>query len=129
MAAEEKTDQEFESLKETISFIGNLAGADGAIVVTQSLAVIGFSAEINVQGQMTTSVFDVANPIKKQKTKLDIEQFGMRHRSAIKLCSTTEDAVVLVVSQDGDVSLVWREKAGVMVKKGVNTTNADMALA
>jgi DNA integrity scanning protein DisA with diadenylate cyclase activity len=113
---------------DTISFIGNLAGADGAIVITQSLTVIGFSAEINIQGQMAARVFAVADPMKKQKTKLDVEQFGMRHRSAIKLCSTTEDAIVFVVSQDGDVSLVWREKAGVMVKKGVNTTNANMVL-
>jgi hypothetical protein len=129
LAADARTQREFMSLMETISFLGNLAGADGAIVATQSLQLVGFSAEINVQGNLDPNVFSVADAMKRQKTKLDVEQFGMRHRSAIKLCANTDDAIVFVISQDGDVSLVWKEKTGVMVKRGVNITNANMVLA
>ena len=129
LAADLKTEEKFQSLMEAATFVGNLSGADGAIVITDTLRLIGFSAEI-VAGQHTSSkIYSVTNPLQDKRRRLDLEQFGMRHRSAIKLCSNNPDLIVFVISQDGDVSLVWRKGADVMVRRGVNITNANMPLA
>jgi hypothetical protein len=128
-AAGSRSRESFQSLLEAATFVGNLAGADGAIVLTNTLKVIGFSAEITAERAMKSKIYTVVEPIQGKVKPLDVEQFGMRHRSAIKLCSNTADAIVFVVSQDGDVSLVWGKDEDVMVKRGVSITNANMALA
>ena len=53
----------------------------------------------------------------------------MRHRSAMRLCSVVKDAVVFVISQDGDVSLVWNDNGVVRFKTKLKTTNVNMVLA
>ena len=55
--------------------------------------------------------------------------FGMRHRSAIRLCGTVDNLAVFVVSQDGGVSLIWNDKGDCYYKNGIQITNANMALA
>jgi len=58
--------------------------------------------------------------------ELDSEQFGMRHRSAIKLCSQCDEIIVFVVSQDGGISLVWNKERKVYLKSDIKTTNLNM---
>lgn len=60
---------------------------------------------------------------------LDVEQFGMRHRSAIKLVSQQNDLRVLVVSQDGPISAVWWDKQQVFVRRGVSLVNMNIPWA
>lgn len=129
LAADNRTKKSFQSLVETSTFIGNLAGADGAIVLTNNFKIVGFSAEITAEKVRQSKIYAVLDQVQRKVKPLDVEQFGMRHRSAIKLCSNTADAIVFVVSQDGDVSLVWRKGSNVRVKKGINITNANMVLA
>lgn len=129
LAADNRTKKGFQSLLETLTFIGNLAGADGAIVLSNTFRIVGFSAEITAEMRQQSKVYAVLDQVHRKVKPLDVEQFGMRHRSAIKLCSNTADAIVFVVSQDGDVSLVWGKDDHVRVKKGINITNANMVLA
>lgn len=120
----------YRALMETVFFISNLSGVDGAIVITQDLQVVGFSTEIRVDEMaMNSKVYSVNDVMKNKKTLLDIEEFGMRHRSAIKLCSNTKQAFVFVISQDGDISLVWGKNNTVMVKKRLTTFSIGMILA
>jgi DisA bacterial checkpoint controller nucleotide-binding len=128
-AADNRTKNSFQSLVETSTFIGNLAGADGAIVLTSTFRIVGFSAEITAEMMQRAKIYAVLDQVQRKVIPLDVEQFGMRHRSAINLCSNTADAIVFVVSQDGDVSLIWRKNKHVRVKKGINITNANMVLA
>jgi DNA integrity scanning protein DisA with diadenylate cyclase activity len=38
----------------------------------------------------------------------DIELFGTRHRSAFRFCSSFEDSIAFIVSQDGDIKVTKR---------------------
>jgi hypothetical protein len=46
---------------------------------------------------------------------LNVERFGMRHRSAFRLVSHNPIYKVLVISQDGPVSAIWSEGNGKVV--------------
>jgi len=112
------------------SFVGSLAGTDGAIVLRTDLTVEGFGTEIVLDKVKPAKAFEVDDPLEKEgRRELDSEQKGMRHRSAIRLCATESRASVFVVSQDGGVSLVWNKDGDVCFKPGITTTNANMVLA
>lgn len=113
--------EEFNYLVETVSFVGNWAGADGAVVISRSLEVIGFGVEISVGKKSDQKAFSYPND-----EELQIEQRGMRFRSAVYLCDSNPEIIVFVVSQDGDVSLVWNLKDKVRVDGHVNLTNVNM---
>ena len=57
---------------------------------------------------------------------LDIERFGMRHRSAAKLVSQQSDYCVLVISQDGPISTIWSEDGKINVKKNFYLVNLNL---
>jgi len=116
-------------LAETCSFVGNLSGTDGALILRADLSVEGFGAEIFLDKVRRVKVYRVSDPLEGDVEELDSEGFGMRHRSAMRLCSTVPDLVAFVVSQDGGVSLVWNDKGEVCFKPGIKTTNVNMVLA
>ena len=116
-------------LTETCMFIGNLAGTDGAIVLGTDLKIRGFGAEILLDKTKRSKVYMVKDSLSKTKEEGDSESFGMRHRSAIRLCGATVGLAVFVVSQDGGVSLVWNDNGDSCYKSGIQTTNANMVLA
>lgn len=116
-------------LAETCMFIGNLAGTDGAIVLGTDLKVKGFGTEILLDKAKRSKVYMVRDPLGEAKEEGDSESFGMRHRSAMRLCGTSSGLAVFVVSQDGGVSLVWNDKGDSCYTSGIQTTNANMVLA
>lgn len=116
-------------LTETCMFIGNLAGSDGAIVLGTGLKVRGFGAEILLDKAKRSKVYMVKDSLARTKEEGDSESFGMRHRSAIRLCGAAVGLAVFVVSQDGGVSLVWNDNGDSCYKSGIQTTNANMVLA
>jgi hypothetical protein len=116
-------------LAETCSFVGNLSGTDGALILRADLSVEGFGAEILLDKVKRAKVYKVSDPLEGDIEELDSDQFGMRHRSAMRLCSTVSDIVAFVVSQDGGVSLVWNDRGEVCFKPGIKTTNVNMFLA
>jgi len=116
-------------LTETCIFIGNFAGTDGAIVLGTNLKVRGFGAEILLDKAKPSRVYMVKDTLGRTREEGDSESFGMRHRSAIRLCGATVGLVVFVVSQDGGVSLVWNDNGDCCYKSGIQTTNANMVLA
>jgi hypothetical protein len=116
-------------LTETCMFIGNLAGTDGAIVIGTDLKVKGFGAEILLDKAKPSKVYMVSDCLAGTREEGNSESFGMRHRSAIRLCGATTGLAVFVVSQDGGVSIVWNDKGDSCYKSGIQTTNANMVLA
>ena len=116
-------------LADTCTFVGKLSGTDGAIVLNSDLTLFGFGTEILLDKRIDLPVYEVENPIaKEEKHQIDGEQYGMRHRSAMRLCTNVTDIVVFVVSQDGDVSITWRQWGDneVYFKKGIRITNMNM---
>jgi hypothetical protein len=117
-------------LVESCIFAGKLSGADGALVLTSDLSLLGFGAEIRLEKiSADVKVYKVKQPMDETHEELDSEQFGMRHRSAIKLCFQCDDIIVFVVSQDGGISLVWNNKGKVYLKFGIKATNLNMILS
>jgi DNA integrity scanning protein DisA with diadenylate cyclase activity len=57
---------------------------------------------------------------------VDSESFGMRHRSALRCVGVSEHVAAFVVSQDGQVSLFWKQDGRVLMKRNVNTANPNM---
>jgi hypothetical protein len=97
--------------------VGGLANTDGAILMDTGFNVIGFSSEIvlakcsreNADKQMLTLSGPLLTPddLSNAKPLLNAEDKGMRHRSAIQLSLALNNAAIFVVSQDGNVSLLW----------------------
>jgi hypothetical protein len=116
-----------ESLAESCIFVGNLAGVDGALILRTDLSVEGFGAEILLDKVKHTKVYQVTDVLARDKVEYDSEQRGTRHRSAVRLCATVSDLVAFIVSQDGGVSLAWKDDDGdICFKAGIRTTNANM---
>ena len=116
-------------MAEDCLFVGNLSGTDGALIIKNDLKFEGFGTEILLDKSKSSKVFKVNQPESNNYSELDSEQFGMRHRSAIRLCSNSTDVVIFVVSQDGGTSLVWNEKGKVYFKSDIKTTNMNMILS
>ena len=120
---------EFALLVEAIRFVSKLADCDGAIVLSTGLQLLGFGGEIRADLREGAKVFEVVDEMAGKHRKLDAEQFGQRHRSAIKLASQDAAFRVLVISQDGPISAIWPDDKRVFVKKGVNLVNINMPWA
>ncbi len=117
------------TLSETCSFVGRLSGTDGALILRTDLSVEGFGAEILLDKAMPVKVYEVKEPLEKQESERDSEQFGMRHRSAMRLCAAVSDLVIFVISQDGGVSLVWNDGGEVCFRTGIRIMNRNMVFA
>jgi hypothetical protein len=113
-------------LNSTTAFISGLAAADGALLMTADLECWGFGTEILLEQAPPPPVNEILDQPGRKRRRLDGEQFGMRHRSAFRLCAAASNLVVFVVSQDGGTSLVWNDKGKVQLKRPLNTVNANM---
>lgn len=118
-----------DAMVEAIRFVARLSSCDGAIVLTPDLKLVGFGAEIRAELKEGAKVGEVIDEPNRHYLECDLEQFGMRHRSAIKLASQDDKALVLAISQDGPISAVWSDKGSVLVKKGAQLTNMNMPYA
>jgi hypothetical protein len=117
-------------LAESCDFVGKLSGTDGALVLTSDFSLHGFGTEIRLENiSADVKVYKVKQLKEEALEELDSEQFGMRHRSAIKLCSQCDDIIVFVVSQDGGISLFWNKDKKVYLKSYMYTTNLNMVLS
>jgi DNA integrity scanning protein DisA with diadenylate cyclase activity len=113
-------------LAEASNFVANLSGTDGAIVMRTDLSLVGFGAEIMLEAIAARPVYEVWEAGLRAGRALETEQFGMRHRSAMRLCAASKDVSVFVVSQDGAVSLVFSKENKVYIRRNITTVNANM---
>jgi hypothetical protein len=117
------------ALVEVTRLIAQLSGCDGATVISADLTLLGFGAEINTKLREDATVVEMINEMQRRYRPLDVEQFGMRHRSVLKLVSQQPTYSALVVSQDGPISAVWHHDDKVMLQKGVNLVSLMMPWA
>lgn len=115
-------------LAEACRFVASLAGADGALVMTTELAIVGFGAEIRMEHAPRATVHEVGPNRLGGGEVLDAQEFGMRHRSAMRLSAATPQTAVLVVSQDGGVSLVFQNQGRVCFRRNLSTVGADLGV-
>lgn len=114
---------EMEKIEEAISdvcqAIASMTSVDGAVVLTNELNVLGFGAEVLAMSPSLKKVkiYDHS----KTNQNISIESFGTRHRSAFRFCSSFEEAVIFVVSQDGGVKAIKRVGKNVILWPDINT--------
>lgn len=117
------------NLIDTCKFIGNLASTDGALIIHNDFTVEGFGCEILTDKTIDCTVYQVKGPFLRDPIEFNLEKKGMRHRSAMRLCATLDNIIAFIVSQDGGVTLVWKEENGtIYCKTELRTTNVNMLL-
>jgi DisA bacterial checkpoint controller nucleotide-binding len=94
-----------DSLVEFSHFLSDLMGVDGCLVLNRELRLIGFGGEI--LGDSHVSCIERAIDLEGVESVTEpADASGTRHRSAYRLVSSVQDAIVVVVSQDGGVRFV-----------------------
>jgi hypothetical protein len=117
-----------EDLADAADVAARLSAVDGALVVRSDLAVLGFGAEIVVDATRPLDAFEVSgHPLRGSPwPAVDVESFGMRHRSALRCLAEADGVAAFVVSQDGTVTFVWKQDGRLLLKRNVNTSNPNM---
>lgn len=112
---EKKLEGAQERISEFCSFVAALSAVDGAVVMTKRMRILGFGAEIIATSPSLTAAKEAFDPAVTKAMLVPIERFGTRHRSAMRICSSFEDCIALVVSQDGPVKAMKRVGADVVM--------------
>jgi DNA integrity scanning protein DisA with diadenylate cyclase activity len=86
---------------------------DGAVVMTQRFELLGFGGEISGELPAVTSVHKALDLEGKRTADEGTGGVGTRHRSAYRLAGALSDALVVVISQDGDARFVRRKDGAV----------------
>jgi hypothetical protein len=105
--AEADANDRTEEITGSVKLVSSLAAVDGLVLMTPTLSVSGFGVKIGSAPEVKI-VYDGASfaRLKTRARKIDLSQFGTRHRSMVRYCSKDRNAVGLVVSQDGYVRMI-----------------------
>ena len=99
-----------EAIFDLAHFIAALSSIDGAVVMTKRQELLGFGGVISGEIEEAETIIhalDIEGRLTRQEL---IEEVGTRHRAAYRLCHELHDAIVVVISQDGNARLVkWHE--------------------
>jgi hypothetical protein len=111
VAATNKTLLELdEALFECARFIANLAAVDGAVVLTKSLDLVGFGGVVKGTFSKEDIIARAIDAEGEQRVYERAEGVGTRHLSVYHLCKEIPDVLAIVISQDGNTSLVtWMD--------------------
>ena len=95
-----------DSARDAARFIASLTSVDGAVVLTDTLRIIGFGAEVTASFSGGDKVH-IAHTAEATETKeVQFEEYGTRHRSAFRFVASMEPSVGFIMSQDGGVKAV-----------------------
>lgn len=101
-----------EAIFDLAHFIASLSAIDGAVVMTKRQELLGFGAVISGDIDRVETVVHALDGEGQLTEEEPSEGVGTRHRAAYRLCHEVHDAIVIVISQDGNVRLVtWRNGA------------------
>lgn len=108
------------ALSDSVKFVAALSGVDGAVILTDRLRLLGFGAEVLVTTPELSHVKVSHDVYGSTGRSLSIESFGTRHRSAFRFCSTCENSVAFVISQDGGVKAIKRKGDDIILWSDIN---------
>jgi hypothetical protein len=99
-----------ESVFEWAHLVAGMTQVDGAVVMTESLELVGFGAQISGKLEHVDSVAKTLDPEGWEIREEQTDCVGTRHNSAYSLCSALHDVLAVVVSQDGTAQLIkWND--------------------
>lgn len=89
--------------------LADLANVDGCVVLDRGLRLTGFGGEIRVhENDIAGARCIAAHPqTLEEQEPIEIERFGTRHRSAMRLCAAVPGTLAFVISQDGDLRVFY----------------------
>jgi hypothetical protein len=105
-------------LENCIETIANLAGVDGAIVMTYDVKVAAFNAiiERSLTGSPSRVISWDGTPLQREDL---LKNRGSRHQSALSYISAVPDSFAFVISQDGGISAFHNQGNGcVLCERG-----------
>jgi hypothetical protein len=88
-----------------VRFLASLSRVDGLIWLDFRLRLKAFGVEITVRDEPDRVVL-AQNSHATETKKLNLNQYGTRHRSMLRYCAANPTSVGFVVSQDGDVRAI-----------------------
>jgi len=97
-----------------ISQISLLAAVDGAVLLDDHLRIQGFGVRFPVLLPPETTVLDALTG-----REYPFDQWGLRHQSVFSACQKCEQAIGLIVSQDGEVKAVKADGGRLMFWDGI----------
>lgn len=91
-----------QALRHRLRSLVDLAGIDGAVLLTPSFEVIGFGVKLkSPKWERDVQHGPLIQPVEKQQ--LDFSRLGTRHNSALNFVGSIEGAVAFVASSDGPI--------------------------
>lgn len=95
-----------DAARDAARFIASLTAVDGAVVLTDTLQIIGFGAEVtaNFLGEDKVHVSHTAEAT--ETTVVRFAEYSTRHRSAFRFVASMEPSVGFIMSRDGGVKAV-----------------------
>ena len=95
-----------DAAKDAARFIASLTAVDGAVILTDTLRIIGFGAEVIAPAAGTDTVHVAQNAQGDESRPVAFTEFGTRHRSAYRFAAGMDNSVVFVLSQDGGIKAI-----------------------
>jgi hypothetical protein len=95
-----------EAIFDVAHFIASLSETDGAVVMSKRQELLGFGGVISGDIDKVETVnhaLDTEGSLTEEELS---DGVGTRHRAAYRLCYELHDAIVIVISQDGNVRFV-----------------------
>ncbi|AZS13976.1 hypothetical protein EI981_05595 [Paenibacillus lutimineralis] len=89
-------------------------------MMTDKLRLLGFGAEVTVSSPSLSKIKVAEDVNGIGNNYFPIESFGTRHRSAFRFCSSYENSVAFVISQDGGVKAIKRVGADIVLWPDIN---------
>lgn len=91
-----------QTLRNRLRSLVDLAGIDGALLLTSTFEVIGFGIKLTSQKWQKNVQHGPVVPT-TDKQELDFSRLGTRHNSALNFVGSIEGAVAFVASSDGPI--------------------------
>jgi hypothetical protein len=98
-------------LRERLDFLAQLACVDGALLLGDSMAPVGYGATLQAQ-TWTGDVVPGPAPQADQVQLLNLRQLGTRHNSAASFAAAHPGSIAFVISHDGPIRAFLREEGG-----------------
>jgi hypothetical protein len=98
---------------EAVELVARLTAVDNALLLDTDLCVRGFGVQV-IEGDAPKTSFRHTNPYTRESHIDDLSTFtGTRHPAGVIYCvRQPREAAAVVVSQDGHISLVVKDRAG-----------------
>ncbi len=95
-----------DAARDAARFIASLTSVDGAVVLTDTLRIIGFGAEVTASFTGADKVHVTHTAAGLNTKEVRFAEYGTRHRSAFRFVASMEPSVGFIMSQDGGVKAV-----------------------